>query len=167
MISNDISIPKKVINLYSSYILIPWLRNLNNDFTYNYLFGLVELTKNADPDKSNYSDYGKIFYSRSEFSFTDGSVGKNVIIFWADMSSSVHIDNRNKDILILGEGQPQRLDDTTLKEEAKCPINFTQFYTSSIQESLGESRESSGSTWQKFYKKSLVSIERIPRKNTL
>ena len=104
MISNNISIPEKVINLYSSYILIPWLRNLNTDFTYNYLFGLVELTKNADPDKSNYSDYGKIFYSRSEFSFTDGSVGKNVIIFWADMSSSVHIDNRNKDILILGEG---------------------------------------------------------------
>ena len=26
------------------------------------------------------------------------------IIFGADMSSSVHIDNKNKDILILGEG---------------------------------------------------------------
>ena len=31
------------------------------------------------------------------------SMGKNVIIFGADMSSSVHIDNKNKDILILGE----------------------------------------------------------------
>ena len=31
-------------------------------------------------------------------------MGKNVIIFIADMSSSMHIDNKNKDILILGEG---------------------------------------------------------------
>ena len=39
-------------------------------------------------------------------------MGKNVIIFGADMSSSVHIDNRNKDILILSEGPTQGLDDT-------------------------------------------------------
>ena len=38
------------------------------------------------------------------------------------MSSSVHIDNKNKDILILGEG----LDDTALTAEAKYHINFTQ-----------------------------------------
>ena len=29
------------------------------------------------------------------------------------MSSSVHIDNKNKDILILGEGLTQGLNDTT------------------------------------------------------
>ena len=29
---NNISIPKKVINLYISYTLTPWLRNLNTDF---------------------------------------------------------------------------------------------------------------------------------------
>ena len=42
------------------------------------------------------------------------------------MSSSVHIDNQNKDILILGEGSTQRLDDTTLTAEAKNTINFAQ-----------------------------------------
>ena len=42
------------------------------------------------------------------------------------MSSSVYIDNKNKDILILGEGPTQGLDDTTLTAEAKYPINFTQ-----------------------------------------
>ena len=42
------------------------------------------------------------------------------------MSSSVHIDNKNKDILTLGEGSTQRLDDTKLIAEAKYPINFTQ-----------------------------------------
>ena len=51
---------------------------------------------------------------------------KNVIIFRADMSSSVHNDNKNKDILILGEEPTQGLDDTTLTAEGKYPINFTQ-----------------------------------------
>ena len=34
------------------------------------------------------------------------------MIFGVDMSSSVHIDNKNKDILILGEGPTQGLHDT-------------------------------------------------------
>ena len=53
-------------------------------------------------------------------------MGRNVIIFGADKSSSVHVDNKGKDILILGEGPTQVLDNTTLKAEAKYPINFTQ-----------------------------------------
>ena len=39
------------------------------------------------------------------------------------MSSSVHVDDKNKDILILGEGPTQ---DTTLTVEDTYPINFTQ-----------------------------------------
>ena len=58
--------------------------------------------------------------------FTDGSEGKNVVIFGVDMSSSVHIDNRGKDILILGKGLTQGIDGTTFTAEAKYPINFTQ-----------------------------------------
>ena len=42
------------------------------------------------------------------------------------MNSSVHIDNKGKDILILGEGPTQGLDNTTLTAESKYPINFTQ-----------------------------------------
>ena len=124
---NNISIPKKVVNLYISYTLGLQLKNLNTDFTVgSCLFGSVKLTKNADPDKYKYTGYGIGFDSRSEFLFTDGSYGKNVIIFGADMSSSVHVDNKEKDILILGEGPTQQLDDTTLTAEAKYPINFTQ-----------------------------------------
>ena len=41
------------------------------------------------------------------------------------MSSSVHIDNENKNILILGERPSQGLDDTTLTAEAIYLINFT------------------------------------------
>ena len=40
---------------------------------------------------------------QSSFS-TGNETGKNVIIFGVDMSSSTKIDNRKKDILILGNG---------------------------------------------------------------
>ena len=42
------------------------------------------------------------------------------------MSSSVHIDNKHRDILILGEGPTQGLEDTTLTAKAKYPIDFMQ-----------------------------------------
>ena len=127
LIKNNISIPKKVTNIYTSYTLTPCLRNLNPDFTLNNcLFGSVMLTKNVDLDKYIYSGYDIGFDSRSEFSFTDGSMGRNVIIFGADMNSSVHIDNKGRDMLILGEGPTQGLDGTTLTAEAIYPINFTQ-----------------------------------------
>ena len=42
------------------------------------------------------------------------------------MSPLVHVDIKGKDILILGEGTTQGLDDTTLTAEAKYPVNFTQ-----------------------------------------
>ena len=42
------------------------------------------------------------------------------------MRSSVHIDNKSKNILILGEGPTKGLDDTTLTAEAIYLINFTQ-----------------------------------------
>ena len=42
------------------------------------------------------------------------------------MSSFVHIYNKNKDLIILGEGPTQGLDDTTFTAEAIYPINFTK-----------------------------------------
>ena len=56
LINNNISIPEKVINLYISYTISPWLKYLNTDFTLNNcLFVSVKLNKNADPDKYKYS----------------------------------------------------------------------------------------------------------------
>ena len=51
--------------------------------------------------------------------------GKVLLFFRIDMSSSMHIDNRNKDTLILVEEPTQGLDDTTLITEDIYPINFT------------------------------------------
>ena len=42
------------------------------------------------------------------------------------MSSSVHIDNSGKDILIFCEGPTQGLDSTTLTAETIYAISFTQ-----------------------------------------
>ena len=84
------------------------------------------MTKNTDPDKHKYSGYSIGFDSSSEFSFKNGRIRRNVIIFGADMSSSVHVDNKNKDILIVGEGPTQGYDDTTSTGEGKYPTNFTQ-----------------------------------------
>ena len=44
-------------------------------------------------------------------------MGKDVILFGVAMSSSVYIDNKRKDILIIGKGPPQELYDTTLAAE--------------------------------------------------
>ena len=75
----------------------------NNDPKLKNLFGPVNLTKNADFEKYGYSGYGIGFDRRSRFSFPAGGFGQNVLIFGVDMSSSAHIDNKKKDILVLGK----------------------------------------------------------------
>ena len=52
--------------------------------------------------------------------------GKIVIIFGADMSSFSHVDNRKKDVLILGKGPIEVLEDTTLIAEKEDTINFSE-----------------------------------------
>ena len=83
------------------------------------MFRYVKLTKNADPDKHIYTGYGIGFDLHSEFLLPDSSMGKNVIIFGVDMSSSVDIDNGKKYILILGKGSTQGLDDTTITAQTQ------------------------------------------------
>ena len=126
LIKNNISISKKVINLYISYTLGPQFSHSNTDFILNNcLFGSAKLSKNVDLDKYKYTDYGIGRDSRPEFSFTDGSYEKNFIIFGANMSSSVYVDNKGKDILFLGERPTQGLGGTKFAIEAKYPTNFT------------------------------------------
>ena len=80
----------------------------------------------ANSDKCKNSGCRIGFDSCSEFSIGQWKHVKNFVIFGADMNSSMHIDNKNKDILILDEGPTQRLADITSTAEAKYPINFTQ-----------------------------------------
>ena len=73
--------------------------NRNSNLTVqNALFGAVSLTKNADVNKYRYSGYGIAFNRTLSFSFASGGNGQNVIIFGIDMNSSIHDDNKGKDI---------------------------------------------------------------------
>ena len=109
------------------YIVYDLKSNLNNfDYTLqNTLFGAVKPTKNSDIDKYEYTGYGIGFDSKGIFSHPNGTTGVNVIIFGADMSSSVHANSKTKSILILCPGFTQGLEDTTLYAEKMHSINFT------------------------------------------
>ena len=95
----------KIVNIYIVYEINKKNSTTSSDPTLeNCLFGAVTLTKNINIDKYGYSGYGIEFDRRSSFSFPSGGFGQNVLIFGADMSSSAHIDNKKKDILVLGNG---------------------------------------------------------------
>ena len=95
--------------MFSSHANDPTLKNC--------LFGAVTLTKNADIGKYGYSGYGIGFARRGSFSFPSGGFGQNVLIFGVDMSSSAHIDNKNKKTLVLGIGPTQGLEHTLTAEK--------------------------------------------------
>ena len=108
---------KKVVNIYIVYELGASGSN-NSDPTLKIcLFGAVTLTKNAGINKYGYSGYGIGFDRKSSFSFPGGGFGQNVLIFGVDMSSSAHIDNKKKDILVLGKGPTQGLEHTLTAEK--------------------------------------------------
>ena len=68
--------------------------------------------------------YGIGFDRRSSFSFLSGGFGQNVLIFDADVSSSVHVENKKKDILVLGRGPAQVLE-SNLTAEKMYSVKFT------------------------------------------
>ena len=113
-----------MVNIYIVYELGASTSHVDDPTLKNCLFGAVILTKNADIDKYGYSGYGIGFDRRGSFSFPGGGFGQNVIIFGVDMSSSAHIDNKKKYILVLGKGPTQGLEHA-LTVENMYSINFT------------------------------------------
>ena len=102
---NKVVIPNNnnVINIYYVYELQPIASSRDTSYTIqNALFGAMQITKDpTNNSKNNYRGYGICFDERNNFSHTitqDGrqrtSNGKNVLIFGADMSSSIHATNR-------------------------------------------------------------------------
>ena len=115
----------KVVNMYTIYELGASSSSNSDPTIKNCLFGAVTLTKNADIEKYKYSGYGIGFDRRSSFSFPGGGFVQNIIIFGVDMNSSIHIDNKGKDILILRKGPTQGLVENSLTTEKMYSINFT------------------------------------------
>ena len=134
---NVAGIPKNnnVINIYCIYKLDPIASTRDTSFTIqDALFGAMQITKNAtDSDKNNYKGYGICFDERSQFGHTitengvtHTSNGRNVLIFGADMSSSVHTTNKVNHIYLVGDGLTQGINNTTIYAEKKYFRNFTE-----------------------------------------
>ena len=90
----------------------------------NCLFVAVKLTKHVDVDLYKYLGYGIGFDRKRSYSIVN-EVGRNIIIFGVDMSSSSYIDDKKEDILILSKGHTQGLEHTVTAEKLYS-INFTE-----------------------------------------
>ena len=124
-----------VINIYCINKLDPIASTRDTSFTIqDALIGAMQITKNAtDNSKKNYKGYGICFDERSQFGHTmiEGgrthiTNGRNVLIFGADMSFSIHRANRANHIYVTGDGFTQGIHDTTLYVEKKYLRNFTE-----------------------------------------
>ena len=69
----------------------------------NSLFCAVKVIKNVDHGKYSYFGCGISFDVLWTFSLPNSGFGKNVIIFGADMSSSVHVDYKKDDSILLDD----------------------------------------------------------------
>ena len=134
--NSDHVINKNVVNIYIFYKLDPLASTRDKSFTIqNALFGAMQITKIAtDNSKNNYKGYVVCFDERSEFGHTITEGGHahttdatNVLIFGADMSSSVHATNRANHIYLMGTGLTQGINDTTIYAEKNFYRNFTDF----------------------------------------
>ena len=113
-----------IANVYIVYELGASTSNDNDPTLKKNLFGAVTLTKNADIENYGYSGFGIGLDRRSSYSFPGGGFGQNILIFRVDMSSSAHIDNKKKNILVIGKRPTQGLEHT-LAAEKMYSINFT------------------------------------------
>ena len=113
-----------IANYYIVYGLNP-RTNSPNIVLENCLIGKIKMTKNVDTDKYKYQDHGIGFDLSGVFSHPNGGDGKIVIIFRIDITNSKHRNNKAKDVLVLGHGFIQKIDDTTIYAEKMHSPNFT------------------------------------------
>ena len=85
----------KTVNIYIVYEIERSVNISSYPTLENCLFGAVKLAKHVDVDLCKYSGYG-IGFDRKGFYSVGDEVGRNVIIFGVVMSSSSHIDNKEK-----------------------------------------------------------------------
>ena len=131
--NNDHVINNNVVNIYIVYKLDLIASSRDTTFTIqNALFGATQITKNTDTLKHDYKGYGICFDEGSEFGHTITEGGRahttdarNVLIFGADMSFSIHKTNRATHIYVMGTGLTQGIHDTTLYAEKNFYRTFT------------------------------------------
>ena len=87
--------PGKIVNIYIVYEIERSVNISSYPTLENCLSGAVKLTKHFDLDLYKYSGYGIGFNKKGSYSI-GGKVGRNVIIFGVDMSSSPHIHKERR-----------------------------------------------------------------------
>ena len=121
---NKSTFNRKIVTIYIVYD-----QNSNSNYfdstLQNCLFGAVRRTKNSDIDKYKYTGNGIGFDSEGSFLHSNG-LGRNAIIFGADMSSSSHANIKTIYILVLGRGFILEIDDTTIYAEKTYSIIFSK-----------------------------------------
>ena len=114
----------EIIKIYIVYEINKNVNISSYPMLENCLFGAVKLTKHVDINQYKYSGYG-MGLDKKGFLSNSNEIGRNIIIFGVDMSSSPHIDNKEKGILIFGKEPTQELENT-LNAEKLYSINFTK-----------------------------------------
>ena len=92
---------KSIVNIYIVYKLSTKSISSSNALK-NCLFGATEVKKldnTTDPQKWQYRGYGLVFDRTGQFTDNDGSQARNIIIFGADLSTSIHSTNKTQSIL--------------------------------------------------------------------
>ena len=109
---------KQIVNIYIVYDISKNYNISSCPTLENCLFGAASLTKNADIGQYKYSGYGIGFDRHGEFSFGNLGLGKNCIIFGADLSSSSsHDNNKKNNILVLRKDFVQGINGRTIYAE--------------------------------------------------
>ena len=113
----------KIVNIYIVYEISKNYNTSSYPALENCLFGAVSLTKNADIDQYKCSGYGIGFDRHGEFSFGN-KLGKNCLIFGAELSSSSSHANNKKNILVLGKDFVQGTNGTTIYAEKMLSLHY-------------------------------------------
>ena len=82
----------------------------------------------TDTDKYIYSGYGLGFDSTGQFTHPQGGMARNIIIFGVNSSNPVYATNKTQNILILGHGLTQKVNNTTIDAEKMYSPNFSLHY---------------------------------------
>ena len=91
---------EKIVNIYIVYEIDRNVDISSYPTLENCFFGAIKSTKHVDIDLYKYSEYG-FGLDRKGFVSTGDEVGRNIIIFRVDMSSSPHIDNKKLLVKVL------------------------------------------------------------------
>ena len=106
----------KKVNIYILYKITKNYSISSNSTIKNCLFGTIKLTKAPKIDEYKYTGYGIMFDEKGNFSHPSCGFGRNVAITGDDKSSSVHVNNKKTNLMIIVEGIIQ-INNTTLTAE--------------------------------------------------